>query len=99
MRARLGSHGGGKRRGGGRRHPQAELAEHAGVTGLLVSPDILQAIVTTNGIADSQLSLPDVPPLVGVAFFHQMIPFEVDAGGALLAITATNSLRLVAGDF
>jgi hypothetical protein len=72
-----------------------------GVVGcdVLVVPDILQGIFTTNGIAETQLFLPNTPPLVGVAFYHQMIPFEIDPVLGVTAITATNSLRLVAGDF
>lgn len=72
-----------------------------GVAGcdLLVAPDIVEAIATVTGAAQSQLFLPNVPPLVGVTFFHQMVPFAVDALGNVTTITATNALRLVAGDF
>ncbi len=66
---------------------------------LLVAPDIVHAIGTANGIADSSLFLPSSPSVVGVPFFHQMVPVEVDPTLAILSITATNSLRLVAGDF
>lgn len=40
-----------------------------------------------------------MPPLVGIAFHRQMIPFELNGAFALTSITATNSLRLAAGDF
>lgn len=66
---------------------------------VLATPDILQPLLTTNGIAQSELFLPRSAALTGVTFYQQMIPFEVDAAGAFVAITATNSLRLTAGDF
>ncbi len=66
---------------------------------LLVPPDILDAVVTTNGTAHSHLFLPSSPPFVGVPFFHQMVPIELDAQGRWVAVTATNALRLSAGMF
>lgn len=66
---------------------------------LLVGPDIVQAFVTTNGVVDASLFVPSSPAIVGVPFFQQMIPVEVNSALDVLAITATNSLRLVPGDF
>ena len=66
---------------------------------VLVTPDILQPLVTTTGTAQSDLFLPRSGALVGVTFHHQMIPFEIDASGGFVAITATNSLQLVGGDY
>jgi len=66
---------------------------------VLVAPDILGLLVTANGTATSQLSLPDSPPLVGVTFFHQMIPIGLDTQGAWTSVTATNALQLTAGIF
>ena len=66
---------------------------------LLVAPDILEGLVTTTGTAQSSLFLPNAPPLVGVTFYHQMVPFELDALGNWITITATNSLQLTAGKF
>lgn len=53
-----------------------------GVSGcvVLVAPDILQWLVTTPGIAESQLLIPNTPALVAVTFYHQMLPIEIDAG-------------------
>jgi hypothetical protein len=65
---------------------------------LLVQPDIVQALAATGGSVVSSLFLPDTPPLVGMTFYHQVVPFEVDAGQQFLAITATNALSLTAGD-
>jgi hypothetical protein len=64
---------------------------------LLVQPDILAGLVTTTGTVQSQLFLPSTPPLVGVTFFHQVVPIEVDAQWNFIAITATNALQLTAG--
>ena len=66
---------------------------------LFVAPDILGVLVTTTGTATSQFVLPNTPPLVGVTFFHQMVPIELDAFGAWIAVTATNALQLTAGQF
>jgi hypothetical protein len=66
---------------------------------LLVAPDILGVLVTTNGTAVSQLFLPNVPPLVGVTFFHQMVPIELDVLGNWVSVQATNALQLTAGQF
>ncbi len=66
---------------------------------LHVAPDIVEVMLTTNGMAQSQLYLPNVPPLVGVTFYHQMLPIELDAFGGFVAITATNALQLTAGIF
>lgn len=64
---------------------------------LLVNPDILGVLITTNGTAQTQTFLPNSPPLVGVVFYHQMLPIELDGGGTWVAVTATNALRLTCG--
>jgi len=66
---------------------------------ILTPPDILMPAVTTTGILQSSLFLPNMPPLVGVTFYHQMLPIEVDPQGAWIAFTATNALELTAGAF
>ncbi len=66
---------------------------------VLVAPDILGLVVTSNGIADSSFFLPSLPPIVGVTFHHQMVPIELDAQGAWTSVTSTNALRLTAGFF
>jgi len=45
----------------------------------------------------SELFLPNTPPLVGVTFYHQLVPIEFDAQGSWVAVTATNALQLTAG--
>lgn len=66
---------------------------------LHVAPDIVETLFTANGTATSQLFLPNTPPLVGVTFFHQMVPIEVDPLLNFVQITATNVLQLTAGQF
>ncbi|MCU0867107.1 MAG: hypothetical protein MUC36_25265 [Planctomycetes bacterium] len=66
---------------------------------LLVTADLLDFEITTNGTAMTQFVLPNSPAIVGVPFFHQMVPIAVDAAGAWTAVTATNALRLTAGVF
>jgi len=66
---------------------------------LHLAPDILDVLVTTTGTATTQFLLPNVPPLVGVTFHHQMVPIELDALGAWVAVSATNTLQLTAGQF
>lgn len=66
---------------------------------LLVAPDILGLVAAANGVADYGAFLPNTPPLVGLTFFHQMVPFEFDPQGNVVAITATNALTLTAGAF
>lgn len=66
---------------------------------VLVAPDILQVVPAVGGAAASELFLPNSPPLLGTWFYQQMLPFEVDAQGAWIAITATNSIEVVPGAF
>lgn len=64
---------------------------------VLVAPDILGIVVSSTGLAQSDLFLPSAPPLVGVTFYHQMIPIETSLQGDWLSVTATNALQLTAG--
>ena len=66
---------------------------------VLVVPDILGLGLTTTGTAQSSLFLPNTPAFVGLTFYHQMVPIEVDALGAWISVTATNSLQLTTGMF
>jgi len=66
---------------------------------VLVVPDILQVVPAIGGTAANELFLPNSPSLVGTWFYQQMLPFELDAQGAWIAITATNSIEVVPGAF
>jgi hypothetical protein len=64
---------------------------------LRVSTDILQTLQTTTGAVESSLALPAAPGMLGVAFYHQMVPFEVDLLGGIVSIRATDALALTIG--
>jgi hypothetical protein len=66
---------------------------------LHVTPDGIETLYTATGTVQSQIYLPNTPPLVGVTFYHQMLPVVLDAQSQLLEITSTNALRLTAGMF
>jgi hypothetical protein len=64
---------------------------------LLVAPDILGLALPNAGMLDSDVFIPSVPSLVGATFFHQVVPVELDGGGQVSGITATNGLALTVG--
>jgi hypothetical protein len=66
---------------------------------LLVSADIIEALTTTTGSVQSEIFVPHFPPILGMNFYHQMIPIELDGSGNFVAVSATNSLRLTVGTF
>ncbi|MBZ0221193.1 MAG: hypothetical protein IT455_09875 [Planctomycetes bacterium] len=66
---------------------------------LLASPDVVDVLLPTSGIATAQLALPNALALVGQAFHQQMLPLEVDAQFNILALTSTNALTATIGAF
>jgi hypothetical protein len=70
-----------------------------GVTGcdLRASPDWVDVGLTTNGTSTSSIMLPNTASLAGTQLHHQVVPFELDAGGNIVAVTATNALQLTLG--
>ena len=66
---------------------------------LLVVPDLLQLYLTTTGSVESSFFLPNAPPIVGISFFHQLVPLGLDALGNVIEVTSTNALQLIAGSF
>ena len=74
-------------------------AQHLPGCDVLVAPDLLDVVITTTGSATSTLSLPNTAALVGLSLFHQLVPIEIGAGGALTQVTATNALQLGVGSF
>ncbi|HEX6811608.1 MAG TPA: hypothetical protein VF384_08305 [Planctomycetota bacterium] len=72
-----------------------------GQPGCTLVPDlqILTGRVITNGRAESELAIPNVPWIAGIPFFHQMVPFEFAAAMGLVAVTASDTLRLTIGVF
>jgi len=70
-----------------------------GVVGcdLRATPDWIDLGLSTNGTTTSTIGLPNSPSLAGVSLHHQFVPFELDAGGNIVAVTATNALQLTLG--
>jgi len=66
---------------------------------LAPSPDVLQALPVAAGAARSRTRIPSATALVGASFFHQGVPFELDAAQAIVAVTATDTLRATIGAF
>lgn len=72
-----------------------------GVAGcvLWTTPDILDFAVPSAGEFAMTLSIPSTASLIGATFRQQVVPLELAAGGAILAVTATNALELTIGSF
>lgn len=68
----------------------------AGCT-LAVSPDVLGVALPASGSVALALALPRDPSLVGQVLRQQVVPFEFDPQGALVAITASNALAATLG--
>ncbi|MCC7065109.1 MAG: hypothetical protein IT456_20030 [Planctomycetes bacterium] len=54
-------------------------------------------VTQTAGVARSAFALPPASSLLGVPFFQQTIPLELDLAGAIVAVRASNALSLVIG--
>jgi hypothetical protein len=66
---------------------------------LLVSPDLVDVLLPSAGIAQSFIALPNTPTLVGQSFFHQMVSLELDPSLNMTAVSSTNALALTIGSF
>lgn len=66
---------------------------------LLVAPDFVDFAVTTTGSVSTAIAIPATAALVGLAFWQQLNPFEIDASLNIVAVTASNSLRMTIGSF
>ncbi|MBL9078406.1 MAG: hypothetical protein JNL08_12925 [Planctomycetes bacterium] len=66
---------------------------------LLVTPDILQLVLVAGGQATSTMPIQPLVALLGTVFHHQIVPFEFDAGGALVSVTASNAVTASVGSF
>lgn len=77
----------------------AVFAEGVAGCALSVTPDLLDAALPTAGAVVWSLPLPRDQALVGLVLRQQVVPFEFDASGALLAVTASNALVLTLGWF
>ncbi len=64
---------------------------------LQVADDILQLLVPVAGEVATAVPIPFAAGLIGNRFYQQVVPFEIDVGGTIVAVTATNALRLTIG--
>ena len=70
-----------------------------GVVGcdLLVTPDVLQLAVPTNGAFATSIALPSTVSLVGVDLYQQFIEIHIGASASLVALTSSNALHWTLG--
>jgi hypothetical protein len=66
---------------------------------LYASPDVVDVLLPVAGRVDSALPLGYVPSAIGVVFFHQYVPLELDLGFNITAVTASNALQVTIGAF
>jgi trimeric autotransporter adhesin len=64
---------------------------------LWVAPDVLTAHVLGGPSLTTTLALPATPTFVGMVLHEQVVALETAAGGAIVAVTATNGLSLTLG--
>ncbi len=78
--------------------PLAAVLPQAGPgCSLLVTPDVLDPLLPSAGIADSQVALPATITLAGQTFHHQVVALEFDAALSLVSVAGTNALTLTVG--
>ena len=66
---------------------------------LVPTPDVLRLLPVVSGAARARTMIPTTAALVGASFFHQGVPFEVDAAMSIVAVTATDTLRATIGAY
>jgi hypothetical protein len=64
---------------------------------LLVLPDVAVLSFAAGGISESTLSIPLQAALLGLTIHQQVVPFALDAQGAVTEVTATPALQLTIG--
>ena len=70
-----------------------------GVAGcnLYASPDVLLANVQIGAYTAWLFPVPNNPALVGGSYWHQAVPFDLDGGGNVTQISASNAFRMLIG--
>ena len=66
---------------------------------LLVSGDVLDLVLPSNGVAEPRIQIPGTPALVGAAFYQQVLAFQVDQSFNLLSVSSSNGLAATIGFF
>lgn len=64
---------------------------------LLVAPDVVVLALPVGGVLESTLTIPLQAALLGLTVHQQMVPFSLDAQGAVTEVTATPALQLTIG--
>jgi hypothetical protein len=64
---------------------------------LLISPDIVDFVLSTTGTVTTGVPIPNVPALAGSVFHHQLVPFGLDAALNIVSVTSTPALTLTIG--
>jgi hypothetical protein len=64
---------------------------------LHVRPDLLVIDVPVAGVTTMQWAIPRTPSLLAQTFHHQVVPFELGAGGGITAVTASNAWAMTIG--
>ena len=62
-----------------------------------VAPDFVATLVPVGGAATTALTIPDTAALAGLVLHQQVVALDLAAGGALVAVTASNRLTLTVG--
>lgn len=66
---------------------------------LYANPDLVDVVLPLGGEATSAIAFGATPALLGVGFWHQYVPFELDLAFNLTAVTSSNALQLTLGGF
>lgn len=66
---------------------------------LLVTPDFFELAITTTGTVTTAVRIPPIGSLLGIDFWQQLNPVEVSPPYNIVALTASNALRMRIGDF
>lgn len=66
---------------------------------MLVAPQYVGNVMSSNGTAQAHFNLPNATSLAGTVFYSQMVPLEVDPMLNIVAATSTNALAMTVGSF
>jgi hypothetical protein len=59
--------------------------------------DLLLVDVPVAGVTTMQWAIARTPSLLAQTFHHQVVPFELGAGGGITAVTASNAWAMTIG--
>ena len=64
---------------------------------LLANDDMLLDFDVANGVVVNEIGVPVSSAVVGSIVPHQVLPVEINAGGNIVALTASNAIRTTIG--